>query len=407
MFKGFFVVTLFILLECCWFCSASCDSFEVRYVESSALSANGQYMVQLDIQGGTPPYKFIEEGLVEDSAGCRAQANRSLVFLGVTLSTHLPRCHGDGSGSIVADVAGGEAPYSFSWDSPNDFSASSFLNNPTDGRHCLYVRDSTMRTGRNCVVFSQPAPLVVDRVEQKNVSCHNSADGLLRVHVVGGTPPLQYSWASPSSSPLVFSLDNTVRGKRGVYVVNVRDASGCSIEGTYRIYQPSALKIGLVGKKLSKETETEEEEEEWSVTWEGGMGPYETIWGGNDFQKVKGESRVHGETVRCKTGAIRGVAVRDGNGCEVGKQRIHADGVVGLEVGVEDVDKDDALWQECRTLHGEQVEEMRLKQMAKARRKSDGATCILVAVAAGNESLVSRLMDVSAPLHIGSKLRFR
>jgi len=70
------------------------------------------------------------------------------------------------------------------------------------------------------------------------VSCHTSIDGSIKLNVIGGNEPYTYSWSPKSGSSHLMQFLSP-----GVYSVEVRDMSNCTITAQFEIIQPPPINI--------------------------------------------------------------------------------------------------------------------------------------------------------------------
>jgi hypothetical protein len=126
-------------------------------------------------------------------------------------------CQG-GNGYIHLDVAGGVAPFSYSW-SNGTTDKDAFNLRP--GVYSVTVKDACGNSGRSTfTVVSEKAALNLHGTIS-NATCKNS-NGYIDLTVEGGLAPFTYLWSNGSSGQDAFNL------KPGFYSVEVRDACGNS-----------------------------------------------------------------------------------------------------------------------------------------------------------------------------------
>ncbi|MDR2037831.1 MAG: T9SS type A sorting domain-containing protein [Bacteroidales bacterium] len=141
--------------------------------------------IEAGVSGGTTPYQYVWTGygtenatlrttriegltggtytlFVRDHRGCEAwSAGRVNVPGGMQLDTLIipPVCHDASDGSIVLNVSGGMAPYTYLWNTP---AATSALSNLPSGNYSVKVTDAN-----NCFIeqrfsLKNPEPLRID-----------------------------------------------------------------------------------------------------------------------------------------------------------------------------------------------------------------------------------------------------
>lgn len=146
------------------------------------------------------------------------------------------QCNGDQSGSISAQVTGGNPPYSFVWSSGDQ---SQDLLGITAGTYQLQVTDSLNCTVQESVTLTEPPsldPFISGTYFSiTNVSCFGGSDGELIIHVNGGTPPYYYSWSTGDNTETISNEP------AGLYSVLIWDDSGCLTSSEATITQPGPM----------------------------------------------------------------------------------------------------------------------------------------------------------------------
>jgi len=194
------------------------------------------------VSGGTPGYTFqwndannqttqsvvnLPPGdytvVVTDANGCTASATTTIdpsMGLVVTLTTTDIFCNGDNSGSIMANVANGTAPFSYTWNNfLPDFPGFTGL---AQGTYEVTVTDANGCFGTAAAKVHSIDSLIVTPVVE-NAGC-DADDGRARLDVRGGTSPYTYAWDPPinATTAIVTNL------APGGYSFTVTDANGCT-----------------------------------------------------------------------------------------------------------------------------------------------------------------------------------
>ncbi|MCS7085448.1 MAG: PKD domain-containing protein, partial [Bacteroidia bacterium] len=207
--------------------------------------ANGRFAVQAS--GPSPPFvyslndgPFVSQNVfanltagtytlrVRDANGCTLTR---LVTIGqpaaplelVVSNPTQPRCHGQNTGSFVANAVGGTAPYSL------------FVNGVARplgtiaslpaGVYALLLRDANGCFVRDTATIVQP-PALSATAQTFAVRCTGANDGRIEVEAQGGVAP--YSFALDDTS--AFGIDPVFENLGvGAYQIYVRDANGCQV----------------------------------------------------------------------------------------------------------------------------------------------------------------------------------
>ena len=158
---------------------------------------------------------------------------RSQPALPITPSeTHVDvGCYGDATGSIDLSVIGGTPGYTYSW---NIGSSSQDISNLPYGIYTVFITDANNCVGQFSVVVNQPAAPLSNSAVITPVDCFNNSTGAINMGVSGGTPPYFYNWSTGATTGIISGLPT------GNYSVNVVDANGCPLSGSYFVSQPNA-----------------------------------------------------------------------------------------------------------------------------------------------------------------------
>jgi gliding motility-associated-like protein len=216
--------------------------------------------IDLTVSGGTYPnyyYSWVQNGKViaetqdlfmiapgtytvtlEDENGCTVTQSIGITQLEElvlsAIDTDNP-CFGQSLGAIDASISGGTLPYTYSWNGPSGFTASTQdLSGLSAGLYTLIVTD-----GNGCVskplddYISQPALLTATASMTNEVSCNNENDGAAEVVALGGTTPYSYAWTGPLGfSSAVDSITGIITGN---YSAIVTDAHMCTANASVTV----------------------------------------------------------------------------------------------------------------------------------------------------------------------------
>jgi large repetitive protein len=219
--------------------------------------------------------------------------------------------------SLTASVAGGTAPFSYSWRNltTGATTTNATLANPAQGGYFLQVTDS-----KGCAAskFMSVEGALTASLNVTNVYCNGRGDGGIEAKVSGGKAPYTFKWSANANGSTT-ALANSLNG--GVYTVTITDANGCEkiLSGT--VVEPTVLKANAVitGECSGKGSVV--------LNPSGGIPPYKAMW-------------THGPTSMTLTDLPPGsyyVCVMDANGCPADTPiNISDTKMIGLDLTKED-----------------------------------------------------------------------
>lgn len=207
-------------------------------------------------------------GCVYDSTFIVTQPQTSIT---TQISQFNLSCQNGNNGFVNLTVTGGTQPYTYQWNGPNNFIASTQdIFNLTSGTYSVLITDDIGCTTSTSTVISEPANpfslvgLVTD------VLCFGAATGSIDIMVSGGMAPYTYVWSNGATTQ---DLNNVVTG---TYDVVVLDANLCQTTASFMITQPTfALQASAqVTDLLCSSNETGAID----VFVSGGTAPYTYAW---------------------------------------------------------------------------------------------------------------------------------
>ncbi|MFK7982726.1 MAG: beta strand repeat-containing protein, partial [Saprospiraceae bacterium] len=216
---------------------------------TDCINPNGSAIAM--VTGGTPGYTFqwsdannqITQSVVNlapgdytvtvtDMNGCTATATTTIdpsMGLMVTLATTSTLCNGESSGAIMANVANGTAPFSYTWNNSLPDAASftglsqgTYQVTVTDANGCFGTAEAKVRGADSLIVIS-----VVE-----DAAC-NADDGRARLEVTGGASPYTYVWDAPLNTTTSVVTGLTPGG----YSFTVTDANGCTYSDAIAVFR--------------------------------------------------------------------------------------------------------------------------------------------------------------------------
>ncbi len=176
--------------------------------------------------------------------------------------TTVPETCGNKNGFIFSTPAGGTPPYRFVWSTGD--TVNHYIANLTAG-----IYDLTLSDQQNCVagqkseVINENGPLVF--ANATDVSCYGKENGAVELVVIGGTPPMVFTWSNGEYSQNIENLE------AGSYIVTVTDIHYCTSSRSVIIHEPKALILS---------TQTATYDGFWFINLEveGGSPPYRYQW---------------------------------------------------------------------------------------------------------------------------------
>lgn len=195
-----------------------------------------------NISGGTAPYNILWSNFettptigglsagvyrvqVEDAHGCLAYASVTITEPIAMIITNVGQqnvsCFGGNNGSISFSVAGGVAPYTYTWSPalPN----SPIVMNLAAGDYVVNVMDANGCLLSQLFEITQPDS-IQNTVALVNPTCYTGNDGFIQLTTIGGVAPYTYVWNTiPIQTTNIAS--NLAAGN---YMVTITDANNCT-----------------------------------------------------------------------------------------------------------------------------------------------------------------------------------
>lgn len=272
---------------------------KVVYVKNNLCADDNKGAIDINVTGGVPPYtyKWSHGATTQDVTGLKAgtytvyvsdsyKCKDTLIAtvtepskLNVTTDSIADiLCFGLKKGLVEISVAGGVAPYKYSWS--NGATTQDILDVPA-GTYSVLISDAN-----NCQeILSatvEQRPLIVRSIDDvKNIKCHGDSTGIVNITVSGGVPPYRYLWNNGASSQ---DLTNVPAAK---YYVVVTDANGCQEASTTHVKEPEELTLKIDELKHIKCAG--DKGGAINVSVHGGVAPFKYKWSnGSSTQDITG-----------------------------------------------------------------------------------------------------------------------
>jgi len=210
---------------------------------------------------------------------------------------------GFSDGSIFTTVSGGTAPYSFSWQGPNGYSASTQdIQNLIAGTYFFYVIDDNGCSELFSIVVGegQLTPLQVNAVTS-DIDCFGNNNGSIDLTVSDGATPYSFIW---NNGAITEDLSNLAAG---TYTVTVTDAAGQSFTSSYTIIEPSEITATYT---VTNVTTSGGNDGAIDLIASGGVAPYLYYWSTSPTQTTEDISNLIAGTYT--------VWIVDVNNCYIG-----------------------------------------------------------------------------------------
>ncbi|SHJ48249.1 Por secretion system C-terminal sorting domain-containing protein [Aquimarina spongiae] len=191
------------------------------------------------VTGGVPPYSYEWSNggttqnidnliagtyivFVVDANGCQVEGTITVeqpnTITIEPVAVESPTCAEGNDGQIDLNITGGQAPYTYLW---NTGSTSNSLQNLSAGIYRIEITDATGCKAFYETTLENPEPLLIDMVERRSL-CNDQS---LELDVSIDDSNATYSWTSTNgftSSESIVNLTHT-----GTYTATVTNGSGC------------------------------------------------------------------------------------------------------------------------------------------------------------------------------------
>lgn len=245
--------------------------------------------IDIIANGGTTPYQYtwsnrsssqditgVEAGTyslaIKDANGCKDSTVTATIKQPPLLEANILKVvdvlkHGEKTGSIDLTVAGGVAPYAYSW---SNGAVTQNVKTLPAGNYSVIVKDANGCEKMMSTLIKQPPALAVTVESVKDIKCNGDNNGAVSLKVTGGAPPYKFVWSNGDST------QNLVNVPAGDYTVKVIDTHGYYQTLNTKIVQPSKLvgKIDMI-KNVSCFSD---KSGSINVTITGGEAPYKYSW---------------------------------------------------------------------------------------------------------------------------------
>ena len=251
----------------------------VATISSPIICNGGTGVITVTGTGGTAPYVgtgsfTVAAGTytytITDANNCSSTVTIVInqpTVLSLSLTPININCNGFATGSITANPAGGQGPYTYVW---SNGQTSQSITNLLAGLYTVTVTDNLGCTVSGNTTLTQPANPLALQESHVNILCFGNNTGSIDLSVTGGTSPYSYAWSNGSSNQDIQGLI------AGSYNVTVTDANGCIAVLSVNVTQPAApLSVSYVVSNVSCFGLSDGAID---VTPVGGTGPFTFFW---------------------------------------------------------------------------------------------------------------------------------
>jgi gliding motility-associated-like protein len=154
------------------------------------------------------------------------------------------KCKGSNDGSISLALSGGTPAYSFAWEGPANFSASTkdvsglyagfYKVTITDANGCTLIDTFRLTESKQLSAISD-----VSNYNGSNIKCAGSTEGSISLSISGGTTPFSYIWTGPGN--FTSTGKDVSNLKAGIYKVLISDANGCTLTDSFTLKEPAPI----------------------------------------------------------------------------------------------------------------------------------------------------------------------
>lgn len=228
--------------------------------QTTAVLCNGDLSGAIDISasGGTYPYSYnwsngsTSEDIsqlgsgnytvtITDANGCTLTEQINVIQPAAPLSSSITvddvKCYGDASGQIQAQLSGGTAPYTYTW---NSQAGNDVISQLTAGNYQLSVTDANGCIFQQNITVNEPQDPLSASTQITNIDCNGNSSGSATLQVNGGTAPYSYAWSNNTTNAGISGVNT------GQYSYTITDANNCILSGTVDITQPqNALSVSV------------------------------------------------------------------------------------------------------------------------------------------------------------------
>ena len=165
---------------------------------------------------------------VTDGNGCQSEETfivNNIGSLSITSTSTPASCFGGNDGAINITPAGGQVPYTFSWDSGQ---TTEDIGSLIAGDYTVTMTDQMGCVFSELITVGESSQIVISPVSVQDEEC-NTDNGSIDISVSGGTGSFGFQWSNGPTTEDISGLTS------GTYTVDVVDGNGCVANESYVI----------------------------------------------------------------------------------------------------------------------------------------------------------------------------
>ncbi len=190
--------------------------------------ALGDYVAEIQGDGSR---EYVLESLQDTIKFLPQPEKLSLSFDKTTTS-----CVKGNDAVATVHVQGGVPPYTYIWSNGIKTASNTDLS---AGSYIVFIEDSRGCQIEDRVTIDQPNGMVIDPVVVQNPICYKGSDGVIQVHVSGGSPPYSYKWNNEETTTRLNGLPS------GKYILTVTDTNFCTAFYEVLLEDPDPIIVDL------------------------------------------------------------------------------------------------------------------------------------------------------------------
>ena len=145
-------------------------------------------------------------------------------------------CNGGADGSILSEVSGGTAAYTYLW---SNGATTNEIIALTAGAYSLTITDAQGCTAFTGTVVGEPAQPLTFTSVVTDASCYEYSDGQIVISITGGVQPYYFNWGNQNEILLNNASETLSDLPMGDYFIRVRDENNCISEQIISVGQPA------------------------------------------------------------------------------------------------------------------------------------------------------------------------